>query len=87
MKPLSGVTCVLFVPLMGQIPPQAKSRGILTAGRLPGWAEFPLTPKLSSRLTREEALKFDETSFAWPVCCSTLFGVWGLGLEVAEEPL
>jgi hypothetical protein len=33
------------------------------------------TIKLSSRLTREEALRHEETLVAWPVCCSDWFGV------------
>src|SRR4051794_6450664 len=36
----------------------------------------PLSPndKLSSRPTREKALKLEKPSFAWPVCYSALFG-------------
>src|SRR5438105_1401459 len=32
------------------------------------------TTRLSSRLTREQALKPAEPSIAWPVCCSSLVG-------------
>ena len=37
---------------------------------------LPPNGRLSSRLTRELALKSEDTLFAWPACWSVLFGVW-----------
>src|SRR5207249_6277085 len=50
------------------------SSAIACATALPTVPSGGRTTQLSSRLTRREPLKHNETSFAWPVCCSGLFG-------------
>src|SRR5262249_2721514 len=54
----------------GAVAGVAVARGVAEGRRA---RDRAVNNPLSSRLTREKALKHEEPSFAWPACCSTSF--------------